>query len=102
MDRMVEEALRLNTKWSLQELSRAINGDGKTLPDPIFKIRVVLEEGIQFSPTIEEVAGYINTVSGELINTISVFQRLPEILTNRKKGKEVSSRTRTLPTEDQQ
>ena len=91
MDRMVEEALRLNVKWSLQELSRAINGDGKTMPDPIFKIKVVLDDGIQFSPTIDDVAGYINTVSGELINTISVFQRLPEILTNRRKGREVNS-----------
>ena len=44
MDRMVEEALRLNVKWSLQELSRAINGDGKTSPNPLFKINVTLED----------------------------------------------------------
>ena len=42
MDRMVEEALRLNVKWSLQELSRAINGDGKTSPNPLFKVKVDL------------------------------------------------------------
>lgn len=89
MDRMVEEALRLNVKWSLQELSRAISGDGKTMPDPIFKVRVVLGDGIQFSPSIDEVAGYINTVAGDLINTVSVFLRLPEILTNKRKGREV-------------
>lgn len=90
MDKMVEEALRLNVKWSLQELAHAINGDGKTLPDPIFKVRVVLGEGgIQFSPSINDVAGYINTVSGDLINTMSVFQRLPDLLTTRKKGREV-------------
>ena len=43
MDRMVEEAFRLNVKWSLQELSRAINGDGKAGPNPLFKVKVVLE-----------------------------------------------------------
>jgi dynein heavy chain len=31
---MVEEAFRLNVKWSLQELSKAINGDGKSAPNP--------------------------------------------------------------------
>ena len=43
MDRMVEEAFRLNVKWSLQELSRAINGDGKNSPNPLFRVKVVLE-----------------------------------------------------------
>lgn len=41
---MVEEAFRLNVKWSLQELSRAINGDGKSGPNPLFKVKVVLEK----------------------------------------------------------
>lgn len=40
---MVEEAFRLNVKWSLQELSRAINGDGKNSPNPLFRVKVVLE-----------------------------------------------------------
>lgn len=44
MDRMVEEAFRLNVKWSLQELSRAINGDGKSGPNPLFKVKVILEK----------------------------------------------------------
>ena len=43
MDKMVEEACRLNIKWSLQELSRAINGDGKSAPNPLFKVKVILE-----------------------------------------------------------
>jgi dynein heavy chain len=44
MDTMVEEAFRLNIKWSLQELSKAINGDGKSAPNPLFHVRVVLEQ----------------------------------------------------------
>jgi len=43
VDRMMEEAFRLNIKWSLQELARAINGDGKSSPNPLFKVQVVLE-----------------------------------------------------------
>ena len=43
VDHMVEEAFRLNVKWSLQELSRAINGDGKSSANPLFKVQVILE-----------------------------------------------------------
>lgn len=43
MDRMLEEAFRLNIKWSLQELSKAINGDGKSAPNPLFRVKVILE-----------------------------------------------------------
>ena len=39
----MEEAFRLNVKWSLQELSRAINGDGKSVPNPLLRVKVVLE-----------------------------------------------------------
>ena len=43
MDRMVGEAFKFNVKWSLQELSRAINGDGKSAPNPLFRVKVILE-----------------------------------------------------------
>ena len=36
----MEEACRLNVKWSLQELSKAINGDGKTAPNSLFKVNI--------------------------------------------------------------
>lgn len=44
MNRMMEEALRLNVKWSLMELSRAISGDGKTGPSPLFRVKVILQD----------------------------------------------------------
>ena len=47
MDLMVEEALRLNVKWSLQELSRAISSDGKTTVNPLFKVKVLLTSKVQ-------------------------------------------------------
>ena len=43
MDEMLQEAFRFNVKWSLQELSKSINGDGKTSPNPLFRVKVVLE-----------------------------------------------------------
>lgn len=88
---MVEEALRLNVKWSLQGLARAINGDGKSTPEPVFRVKVVLSDTIEFSPSIDEMAGYVTTVAAEIVNATSVFQRLPELLA-RKKTKGAVSR----------
>lgn len=45
MDHMVQEALRLNVKWSLQELSRAISSDGKSI-NPLFKVKVMLSSEV--------------------------------------------------------
>ena len=43
MDMLVEEALRWNIKWSLQEISKAIIGDGKAGQSPMFKINILLK-----------------------------------------------------------
>ncbi len=50
MDRMVEEAFRVNIKRSLQEISKAINGDAKTSPNPLFRVEVVLTQQTPRSP----------------------------------------------------
>jgi dynein heavy chain len=47
LDHMMEDALRLNVKWSLLELSKAINGDGKTTPNPLFRVLVILQNSVQ-------------------------------------------------------
>lgn len=44
VDCILEEAIRLNVKRSLQVMSRTINGDGKSAPDPVFKVRVILDK----------------------------------------------------------
>lgn len=111
MDLMVEEALRLNVKWSLQELSRAISSDGKTTVNPLFKVKVLLTSKvrenfgsqcitslplppatyhtpkkslfivqIEFSPTVEEIVGFVVSVPATLTTTISNIKRLPERL----------------------
>ncbi|KAL0970220.1 hypothetical protein UPYG_G00238880 [Umbra pygmaea] len=91
MDVMLDEALRLNIKWSLQELSRAVNGDSNTSPNPLFRVQVVLRQEdpgaaakVEFSPTLQKLAQMVNNISSQLISTISVFKRLPDLLTHRR------------------
>lgn len=52
MDKMMEEALRLNVKWSLMELSKAINGDGKSSPSPLFRVKVILQDNYPNIPQV--------------------------------------------------
>ena len=42
IDHMVEEALRLNVKSSMQEIAMSINGDGNSIANPLFKVMVLL------------------------------------------------------------
>uniref|UniRef100_A0A667XC84 Dynein axonemal heavy chain 2 n=1 Tax=Myripristis murdjan TaxID=586833 RepID=A0A667XC84_9TELE len=81
IDRMVEEALRRNIKRSLQELSKAISAD-----NPLFRVQVVLRQGspqttVGFSPKLQKLADIVNNITPQLINTISAFKRLPDLLT---------------------
>jgi dynein heavy chain len=43
MDLMLYEAFRVNVKRSMMVMSKAINGDKKSGPYPLFSIKVVLE-----------------------------------------------------------
>uniref|UniRef100_A0A2K5CLM4 Dynein axonemal heavy chain 2 n=1 Tax=Aotus nancymaae TaxID=37293 RepID=A0A2K5CLM4_AOTNA len=95
LDRMMEDALHLNVKWSLLELSKAINGDGKTSPNPLFRVLVILKNDMQggvaqveFSPTLQTLAGVVNDIGSHLFSTISVFHHLPDILSKRKLHRE--------------
>uniref|UniRef100_A0A8C6W7X2 Dynein axonemal heavy chain 2 n=1 Tax=Nannospalax galili TaxID=1026970 RepID=A0A8C6W7X2_NANGA len=87
LDHMMEDALRLNVKWSLLELSKAINGDGKTIPNPLFRVLVILQNDtqggvaqVEFSPTLQTLASVVNDIGSHLFSTISVFHHLPDIL----------------------
>jgi len=89
MDAMLEEAFRLNVKWSLQELSRAINGDGKNPPNPLFRVKVILEgDKVDFLPTLAKLASIVNSTAKELTTCLSVFPRLPDQLTPVRSDKE--------------
>ncbi|XP_030042289.1 dynein axonemal heavy chain 2 [Microcaecilia unicolor] len=94
MDRMVEDAFRLNVKWSLQLLSKAINGDSKSSPNPLFRVMVVLQDfpgstaQVEFSPTLAKLSHVVNSICSHIITTISVFRRLPEILSRKKSNRD--------------
>lgn len=44
VEHMVLEAFRSNIKRSVQKLSRTINGDNKTSPNPLFRVVVALRQ----------------------------------------------------------
>ncbi|KAF1790945.1 P-loop containing nucleoside triphosphate hydrolase [Phytophthora cactorum] len=67
-DKMLEDALRQSVKKSLQELSKAINGDAKTDPRPYNKV--------EFKPFMADLTQMVNTVAKEIFNVISVVPRL--------------------------
>ncbi|KAM6908086.1 dynein axonemal heavy chain 2-like [Lycodopsis pacificus] len=86
VDHLVEKALRSSIKHSMEKLSMAINGDSKTSPNPLFKVLVALHQAtlqttpkVEFSPTLGKLAQIVN-IMPRLIDTISEFKRLPEIL----------------------
>nr|XP_057923809.1 dynein axonemal heavy chain 2 isoform X2 [Doryrhamphus excisus] len=86
VDHMLEEALRSNVKRSMQKLAQAINGDRKSSPTPLFRVLVSLRQAepkadlrVEFSPSLRELAQILDVLP-QLINTISKFKRLPEIL----------------------
>jgi dynein heavy chain len=80
-DKQVEAVLRQTVKRSLQELSRAINGDNKTEPQPLFRIRAVLENNrVEYQPNMISLTQAVNIVSKEVIAIITVMPRLKEVL----------------------
>ena len=81
VDREVELSLRQTVKRSLQELSRAINGDAKSEPQTLFGVKIVLENSrIDYRPTMINLTHVVNIVAKELISTVAVVPRLREVL----------------------
>jgi dynein heavy chain len=74
-DRRIEKALRQTVKRSLQELSKAINGDAKNEPHPLFKVNMVLDESkakVQFMPSMSDLSTMVKQMSKQSITTIQV------------------------------
>jgi dynein heavy chain len=92
MDRLVESSLRQTVKRSLVEISKAINGDSKNEPNPLFNVAMILDEAqmpasVAFQPTMTELTTLINEISRELITTIRVVPRLIDVLEYKRKRK---------------
>ncbi|KAJ3206517.1 Dynein heavy chain 2, axonemal [Entophlyctis luteolus] len=86
VDGLVEEALRSAVKRSLQEITKAINGEGKNRDGggevhPLFKVNVVLEtQKVDFNPTLQTLEESVNKIAHEMIACIDVVPRLIEVL----------------------
>mmetsp|Transcript_14527 Transcript_14527/g.44826 ORF Transcript_14527/g.44826 Transcript_14527/m.44826 type:complete len:398 (-) Transcript_14527:11342-12535(-) len=90
MDRDIEISLRHTVRRSLQELSRAINGDAKSEPQTLFGVKIVLESSrIDYRPTMINLTHVVNIVAKELISTVAVVPRLREVLLPEATGDEV-------------
>ncbi|XP_068166166.1 dynein axonemal heavy chain 2 [Antennarius striatus] len=93
VDGMVEKSLRLNIQRCMKKLSKAIIGDDKTSQYPLFRVLVTLNEAtpntkpkVEFSPTLRKLSQMVDMMP-QLINTISVFKHLPEILSCKRSQK---------------
>eukprot|EP00163_Fabomonas_tropica_P002875 TRINITY_DN1232_c0_g1_i1.p1 TRINITY_DN1232_c0_g1~~TRINITY_DN1232_c0_g1_i1.p1 ORF type:complete len:4516 (+),score=1594.38 TRINITY_DN1232_c0_g1_i1:127-13674(+) len=89
IDKKIEESLRTTVRKSLQEISRAMNGDSKQEVQPLFKINVVLDkpqgqssgqQRVEFRPTMNNLKDMVNHISQEMFMTLTVLPRLTEVL----------------------
>eukprot|EP00898_Chlorokybus_atmophyticus_P005400 jgi/Chlat1/5861/Chrsp4S06373 len=86
VDRKLEDALRAATKKSLQELSRALNGDAKTEVAPVFNVIVALEPRhnvVELRPSVQDLFLLVQAVAKDLLTVLTAVPRLA-ITTNNK------------------
>lgn len=86
IDRLVEQSLKQAVKRSLQELSKAINGDSKTDPMTLFSVQIQLqaanERGFQqvvgYAPSMSNLSHSLNVVgkSTDFRFLLPVFETL--------------------------
>lgn len=85
MDHLCQEAFRLNVKFSLGDLRRAINGDGRNEPNPFFKILLNLDgSSMVFIPSIPQLTDVAISLGGHIIDSFASIPRLTEVLTKNK------------------
>ncbi|CAH8499452.1 unnamed protein product [Schistosoma intercalatum] len=88
MDHFCEEAFRINVKSSLCELQKAINGDGRNDPNPLFKVSLNLDNDVLiFSPTLGQLTLVVASLGSKFAEIISVIPRLPDLLAQAKSTK---------------
>ena len=66
------------------------SGDGKSAPNPLFRVKVILEgDKVEFSPTLKQLALIVGSIASHLTDAIGGVRRLPDILTKKRSNKEV-------------
>lgn len=77
LDRLVQDALKLCARNSMQGLFNALHGDGNLGPSPLLRVKVDLADGkIVFSPTMREISDYLCSISASIVASIKQIPRL--------------------------
>ena len=77
IDKMMEQSLKKVVKKSLQELSKAINGDAKTEPQLLFTVHIILDiSRLTYRPSMVSLTNSVNLVAKDIIQGVSVVPRI--------------------------
>ena len=78
MDKLFEGTLKGCVKKSLQDLSKAINGDLRTEPQSLFTVRILLENNnrVTYMPSMVNLTHSVNIVAKDIISVVASFPRI--------------------------
>jgi len=77
VDRRVESSLKTAVKRSLQELSKAINGDSKVDPLTLFSVQLNLQDSsLVYMPSMINLTNSVNVLTKNIISSVSVVARI--------------------------
>ncbi|CAK1540781.1 unnamed protein product [Leptosia nina] len=76
-DRLIEDALRLAIKATMQNMYKCVHGDGTMAPSPLIKMNLYLsDKNIIYLPTKNEISDTFTTVLDEIVHILSTMPRL--------------------------
>lgn len=77
IDKLMENSLKHSVKRSLQELSKAINGDSKTDPQTLFTVQIHLDHSkVTYIPSMVNLTHSVNIVAKDIISTVTSVSRI--------------------------
>ncbi len=80
IDKLMEQSLKTSVKRSLQDLSKAINGDSKSEPQTLFTVQIVLDSNrVTFLPSMVNLTHSVNIVAKDIIGTVTVVPRIKSL-----------------------
>ncbi|XP_053613118.1 dynein axonemal heavy chain 2 isoform X1 [Plodia interpunctella] len=78
-DRLLEDALRLAMKATMQNMYKCVHGDGTMAPSPLIKMNLYLtDKEITHIPTSHEIRDTFTTILDEIVHIMSKVPRLFE------------------------
>ncbi|KAG5894356.1 hypothetical protein JTB14_031917 [Gonioctena quinquepunctata] len=76
-DRLMEEALKICCKNSLELMHETLHGDGTTEPNPLIKLTANLTDNrIKFNPSLVQVATVISNIHHSMVEALTSLPRL--------------------------